>query len=167
MPEKGKKKLKDEDYHGVAPIGPIVKKMKKEYDKDPKNWSLIGSMDKHGNNDTLITNKPNTYWLKSKMLSPYSALSMGTIVKNIDKEIDNKVGTQLSPNDMLRLFGMVVPVSKDQNVIAAGIEKYSQKQGEYLKNVINEKETNLGYQMARRLDEEFTKKHPQRKNMYI
>ncbi|MHA1150525.1 MAG: hypothetical protein ACTSR8_20085 [Promethearchaeota archaeon] len=167
MPEKAKKKLEDEDYHGVAPIGPIVKKMKKEYDKDPKNWNLIGSMDKDGNADTLITKKPNTYWLKSKMLSPYSALSMGSIVKNIDKEIDSKTGTQLSPNDMLRLFGMIVPVSKDQNVIATGIERYSQQQGNYLKKIINEKETNLGYQMARRLDEEFIKKYPQRKNMYI
>ena len=169
MPEKGKKKLEGQDYHGIAPIGPIVKKMKKEYDKDPKDWNLIGSKDNDGNNDTLITKKPNTYWLKSKMISPYSALSMGSIVKNLDKEIENQAGTgkKLSPNDMLRLFGMVVPVSKDQNVIAAGIEKYSQQQGDYFKKVIKEQNTNLGYQMARRLDEEFTKKYPQRKNLYI
>ena len=62
---------------------------------------------------------------------------------------------------------MVVPIEKDQNIIAAGIEKYSQKQGEHLKKVIGEQNSNVGYQLAKRIDEEFTKKHPQRKNLYI
>jgi len=167
MPEKGKKKLEGEDYQGVAPIASVIKKMKKEYDKDPKNWSVIGSTDKDGNTDTFITKKPNTYWLKSKMLSPYSALSMGTIIRNLDKEIDEKIGNQLSPDDMLRLFGMIVPIKKDQSVIATGIEKFSQTQGNYIKEIINEQNSNLGYQMARRLDEKFSKKYPQRRNLYI
>ena len=92
---------------------------------------------------------------------------MGSYVRNIDKDIDSKVGKKLSPDDMLRLFGMVVPVRKDQNVIATGIEKYSQQHGDYLKKVIGERDSNIGYQMARRIDEEFTKKHPQRKNLFI
>ena len=167
MPEKGKKKLEKEDYHGVAPIGPVVKKMKKEYDKDPKGWSLIGTKDDHGNSDTFITKKPNTFWLKSKMLSPYSALSMGSVARNIDKDIDNKVGNTLTPDDMLRLFGMVVPVSKDQNIITAGIEKFSQQHGGMIKTAIAEQKPNLEYSLAKRIDEEFTKKHPQRKNLYI
>ncbi len=163
-----KEELKEKDYHGVAPIQSVVKKMKKEYDKDPKDWRLIGSSDKHGNSDTFIGKTPNTYWLKSKMLSPYSALSMGSVVKNIDKEIEeNYGGKTLSPNDMLRFFGMAVPIRKDQNVIAAGIEKYSQQHGDYLKKIINEKHSNLGYKLARRVDEEFTRRHPQRKNLYI
>jgi hypothetical protein len=160
----------EKDYHGVAPIKPIIKKMKKDYDKDPKNWRVIGSKDKHGNYDTLITKKPDTYWLKSKMLSPYSSLTMGSIARNIDKEIDKKIEKvkPLSPDEMYRLFGMVVPIKKDQNIIAAGIEKYSQKHGDYLKKIIHEsKDPNLGYQMAKRIDEEFTKKHLQRKNLYI
>ena len=76
----------EEDYHGVAPIKPIIKKMKKEYDKDPNDWRVIGSRDDQGNTDTFITKKPNAYWLKSKMLSPYSSLTMGTIVRNIDRK---------------------------------------------------------------------------------
>ena len=161
------KKKKKEDYHGVAPIQNIMKKMKKEYDNDPKDWRVIGSKDKQGNSDTFIGNKPNTFWLKSKMLSPYSALSMGTVVRNIDKEIDEKVGTKMSSNDMLRFFGMVVPINKEKSLTAAGIEKYSQVHGDYLKKLINEKQSNLGYQLAKRVDEEFTKKHPQRKNLYM
>lgn len=159
------KKNKDDDL--VKPISSIVKKLKKEYDKDPKDWRVIGSKDKDGNLDTFITKKPNAYWLKSKQLGPYSSLSMGSYVRNIDKDIDSKVGKKLSPDDMLRLFGMVVPVRKDQNVIATGIEKYSQQHGDYLKKVIGERDSNIGYQMARRIDEEFTKKHPQRKNLFI
>ncbi|MBA7565150.1 hypothetical protein ES708_06825 [subsurface metagenome] len=159
----------EEDYHGVAPIKPIIKKMKKEYDKDPNDWRVIGSRDDQGNTDTFITKKPNAYWLKSKMLSPYSSLTMGTIVRNIDRDIEEEVrkGKTLSPNEMFRLFGMVVPIKKDQNIVAAGIEKYSQQHGNYLKKIIGERDSNLEYQMAKRIDEEFTKKHPQRKNLYI
>lgn len=159
----------EEDYHGVAPIKPIIKKLKKEYDKDPNDWRVIGSRDDQGNTDTFITKKPNAYWLKSKMLSPYSSLTMGTIVRNIDRDIEEEVrkGKTLSPNEMFRLFGMVVPIKKDQNIVAAGIEKYSQQHGNYLKKIIGERDSNLEYQMAKRIDEEFTKKHPQRKNLYI
>ena len=162
-----KKEDEKEDYNGVAPIKHIVKKMKKEYDKDPKHWRVIGSKDKEGNQDTFITKKPDAYWVKSKQLSPFSALSMGTVVRKIDQDIDNKIGKKLSPDEMLRFFGMVVPIKKDQNVVAAGIEKYSQQHGDYLKKVISEKNSNLGHQMAKRIDEEFTKRHPQRKNLYI
>lgn len=157
----------EEDYYGVAPIKTVIKKMKKHYDQDSKGWRIIGTNDDHGNTDTLITKKPDAYWLKSKMLNPYSSLTMGATVRNIEKDIDEKVGKKMSPDDMLRLFGMIVPVNADQNIIAAGIEKYSHNHGNYLKKIIQEKETNLGYQLARRVDEEFTRKHPQRKNLYI
>ena len=79
-----KKKEKEWDYDGIAPIRSVIKKMKKNYDIDPKDWRIIGSNDDHGNTDTFITKKPNAYWLKSKQLSPFSALSMGTIVKKLD-----------------------------------------------------------------------------------
>jgi len=160
-------KEEGEDYQGVAPIKTVIKKMKKDYDKNPKGWRIIGSSDTHGNTDTFITKKPDAYWLKSKMLNPYSSLTMGSLARNINKDIDEKIGKKLSPDDMFRLFGMIVPVKQDQNIIAAGIEKYSQQHGNHLKKVIHENKPNLGYQLARRVDEEFTKKHPQRKNLYI
>ncbi|MFX0072868.1 MAG: hypothetical protein ACFFAO_17465 [Candidatus Hermodarchaeota archaeon] len=162
-----KKANEKEDYNGVAPIKSVVKKMKKEYDKDPKDWRIIGSKDDQGNNDTFITKKPNAYWLKSKQLSPYSALSMGTVIKNIDRDIDEKVGQKMSADDLLRLFGMVVPVKQNQSVIAAGIEKYSQQHGDYLKKIVAEKDPNLGYQLARKVDQEWRKKHPQRSGLYL
>ena len=159
----------EEEKDGIAPIKPIIKKLKKEYDKDPNDWRVIASKDEHGNTDTFITKKPNAYWLKSKMLSPYSSLSMGSIVRNIDRDIDESLGfgKNLSPDEMLRLFGMIVPIKKDQNIVAAGIEKYSQTDGDFLKKIVNERDANLGPQMVKRIDEEFTKKHPQRKNLYI
>ena len=156
-----------EDYHGVAPIKTIIKKMKKEYDRDPKDWSILSSRDDNGNTDTIINKKPNSYWLKSKKLSPYSALSMGSIVRDINKDIDEETGKKLDRDDMLRLFGMVVPVKKDRNIVASGIENYSQKKGNHLKKIIKEKQPNLAYQMARKLDEDFTRKYPERKDMYI
>ncbi|MFX0022433.1 MAG: hypothetical protein ACFE9S_08895 [Candidatus Hermodarchaeota archaeon] len=167
MTEKGKKKLGNEDNDGVAPISSIVKKMKKEYDRDPKDWRVIGSNDKDGNLDTFIAKKPNTFWLKSKQLSPYSSLSMGTVVRNLDKDIDEKIGKRMSPNDMLRLFGMIVPIRKNQNIIATGIEKYSQEHGDYFKKLIHDRDPNIGSALGRRIDKEFTKKHPQRRGLYI
>jgi len=160
-------KEEKKDYYGVSPISSVIKKMKKEYDKDRKNWKVIGSKDKEGNLDTFITKKPNAYWLKSKQLSPYSALSMGTVVRNLDKDIDERIGKKMSPNDMLRLFGMIVPIKRDQNVIATGIEKYSQEHGNYLKQLINERYPNMGHVLGRRIDKEFSKRHPQRRGLYI
>jgi len=160
-------KEEDEDYHGVTPISNIVKKMKKEYDKDSKDWRILGSRDEKGNKDTFISKKPNTYWLKSKQLSPFSALSMGTVVRNLDKDIDKETyGKKLSKEDMINLFGMVVPINKNQNVIASGIEKYSQKEGDYFKKIIKERNSNLGYQMAKKVDEKFRKNYPRRDEMY-
>jgi len=167
MPDNKDDDDKDEDYHGVAPINSVFKKMKKHYDSDPKDWKIIGSSDDQGNVDTFIEKKPNAYWLKSKMLSPYSALSMGTVVRNIDKDIEEQIGKKMTPDDMLRFFGMMVPINKDQNIIAAGIEKYSQHHGDHLKKVIAEKDVNIGHQLAKRVDEEFTKKYPERKGLYI
>ncbi len=160
-------KEEKKDYYGVAPISTVVKQMKKEYDRDSKDWRVIGSKDDKGNSDTFITKKPNAYWLKSKQLSPYSALSMGTVVRNLDKDIDEKIGKKMSPNDMLRFFGMIVPIKKDQNVIATGIEKFSQEHGNYLKDLIYERDPNIGHVLGRRIDKEFSKKHPQRRGLYI
>jgi hypothetical protein len=160
-------KEEEKDYYGVAPISSVIKKMKKEYDKDRKDWRVIGSNDNHGNLDTFISKKPNTFWLKSKQLSPYSALSMGTVVRKLDEDIDEKVGRKMSPNDMLRLFGMIVPIKNDQNIIASGIEKFSQEHGDYLKKLINDRDPNIGPALGRRIDKEFSKKHPQRRGLYI
>jgi hypothetical protein len=161
------KEEQKEDYLGVAPINSIIKKMKKEYDKDPVDWRVIGARDKEGNNDMFITKKPNTYWLKSKELSPYSALTMGTTLRNIDKDIDERIGKEMSADDLLRIFGMIVPIKKDQSVIASGIEKYSQQEGNYLKKIIKERDPNISFHLARRVDEEFTKRYPQRRGLYI
>lgn len=160
-------KKKEKDYYGVAPVSSIIKKMKKEYDSDPKDWRIIGSKDKDGNSDTFITKKPNSYWLKSKQINPYSSLTMGSVVRNLDRDIDEKIGKQLSPDDMIRFFGMVVPLKNNKNIIASGIEKYSQQHGDHLKKIIKEKDANLSYQLRRRIDDEFTKKYPQRKNLFI
>jgi len=161
------KKDEKEDYHGVAPIKKIFKKIKKEYDQDPKDWTVVSSRDKHGNSDTFINKKPNSFWLKSKQLSPYSSLSMGSEIRNIDKDIDNEIGKKMSRDDMLRLFGMVVPITKDQSITAAGIENFSQKKGEYFKKIIQEKRTNLEYSLSKRIEKEFKKKYPQRDGLYL
>jgi len=162
-----KEELEEEDYHGVAPVSNVIKKMKKEYDKNPKNWRIIGSNDNRGNKDTFIEKKPNTFWLKSRKLSPFSALSMGTVVKNIDRDIDEEIyGKELSKEDMLSLFGMMVPIKKNKNIIASGIENFSRERGNHIRKVIEEKKPNVGYQLARKVDEKFRHLYPRRDEMY-
>ncbi len=158
---------KEAENYGVAPISKIVKKMKKEYDKDKKDWRVISSPDKNGNYDTFINKKPNSYWLKSKLINPYSSLSMGTIVRNIDKDIDDTIGRKMSSDDLLRLFGMIVPIKQDKSIVAAGIEKYSPQHGNYIKKVISEQDPNIDYLMSRKIDKQFIKRYPQRKGLYI
>ncbi|MBY9007398.1 MAG: hypothetical protein KGD63_11640 [Candidatus Lokiarchaeota archaeon] len=165
---KQNKEKPKEDYHSIAPISNIVKQMKKHYDKNPKDWKVTSSNDKDYNTDTFINKKPYTYWIKSKQLNPFSAISMGTVVKNIDKEIDENIyGKQMSKEDMLKVFGMVVPIKKDKNIITTGIENFSQKKGDHFKQIIKEIDSNVGYKMARKIDDAFTKNFPQRKNLYI
>ncbi|TFG00920.1 MAG: hypothetical protein EU541_01005 [Promethearchaeota archaeon] len=162
-----KEKIEKEDYHGIAPVSNVIKKMKKEYDKDPKDWRIIGSTDKQGNKDTFIKKKPNTFWLKSRSLSPFSALSMGTVVRNIDKDIDQEIyGKKLSKEEMLNLFGMVVPIKKNQNIVASGIENFSKERGNHLRKIIKEKNPNVGYQLAKKVDEKFRHLYPRRDEMY-
>jgi hypothetical protein len=157
----------EENYHGVAPIQKIFKKIKKEYDKDPKGWNVLSSKDNKGNYDTFINKKPNSFWLKSKQLSPFSSLSMGSIIRNIDRDIDEEIGKKLSRDDMLRLFGMVVPINKDSSITAAGIENFSQKKGNHLKKIIKENHSNLEFSLSKRIEEEYNKKHPQRSGLYL
>lgn len=151
----------------IKPIRNVVKKIKKKYDKDPEDWKITGCKDNQGNQDTFITQSPNTFWLKSKALNPYSAISYGSVVRHLDDEITQEIGKKLSPDEMLRLFGFVVPTSEDNAIITSGIERFSPQKGKFLKDKITEKKKNLSMNLARKVDEEFTKKHPQRKNLYI
>ncbi len=151
----------------IKPVREIIKKIKKRYDKDPEDWKVTGCRDEFGNQDTLITHTPNTYWLKSKALNPFSAISYGSVVRHLDDEINKEIGKKLTPDEMLRFFGFVVPVSSDSAIITSGIERFSQQKGKFLKDKITEKKKNLARKLARKVDDEFLKRHPQRKNLYI
>ncbi|MDX1799247.1 MAG: hypothetical protein R3255_11410, partial [Candidatus Lokiarchaeia archaeon] len=63
--------------------------------------------------------------------------------------------------------GMIVPIKNNQNIIASGIEKFSQEHGDYFKKLINDQDPNIGPALGRRIDKEFSKKHPQRRGLYI
>ena len=151
----------------IKPIRDVIKKIKKKYDKDSEDWKITGCRDKHGNQDTFITQPPNTFWLKSKALNPFSAISYGSVVRHIDDKINREIGKELTPDEMLRLIQFIVPTSQDNAIIASGIERFSQQKGKFLKDKITEKKKNLSKTLARKVDEEFTKKHPQRKNLFI
>jgi len=151
----------------IKPVREIIKKIKKKYDKDPEDWKVTGCKDKYGNQDTLVTHPPNTYWLKSKAINPFSAISHGSVVRHLDDEINKEIGKKLTPDEMLRLFGFIVPISSDSAIITSGIERFSQQKGKFLKDKITEKKKNLSHSLARKVDEEFTKRYPQRKNLYI
>jgi len=151
----------------IKPVKEIIKKIKRKYDSDPEDWRVTGCNDKNGNLDTFITHPPNTFWLKSKAINPFSAISYGSVVRHLDDEINKEIDKKLTPDEMLRLFGFIVPVSSNNAIITSGIERFSQQKGKFLKEKITEKKKSLAQSLARKVDGEFSKRYPQRKNLYI
>ena len=147
----------------------IMKKIKRKYDKDPENWNVAGGTDQDGNHDMFFHQAPDTYWLKSKQISPYQYLSLGSELKNIDMEIQNKIGNPSgqSAQDLLRMFGMAVPTEKKEMILASGLEYHSQPFANQIKSNVDEKNPNFARDMNKEIENLFRKKYPQRSGMFI
>ncbi len=127
-------------------ISVIMKKIKKKWDSDPENWSVLGNVDKDGNREMLISQQPNSYWLKMRTLTSQSNMAYGKELTNIDDEINNqlfgeKKAKQItSKEELIQLFGMMVPDSRKKDMIyMSGVEKFSPKHMEHQKDKIEEK----------------------------
>ena len=60
-----------------------------------------------------------------------------------------------------------MPVDKDETIIASGIENFSQKKARILKDRMKETDSDIQKQLKKTVEDEFAKKHPDRKNLYV
>ena len=61
------------------PIDSIIRKIKKKWENDKENWEIISNHDRDGNKEMLITQSPNSYWLKMKTVTARSYIKMNTL----------------------------------------------------------------------------------------
>ena len=80
------------DDSKIKPISSIVKKIKKKYDEDKEGWQVHGGVDNNYNHDLVISQQPNTWWIKSKPVDPYRSISFGKEFKNVDlTDLDQQI----------------------------------------------------------------------------
>ena len=128
------------------PIDSIIRKIKKKWDSDKENWAILSNHDRDGNKEMLITQAPNSYWLKMKTVTARSQMAYGKEIKNLDDEISVKIkahekthGKINSQQELMQLFGLIVPSKKDI-LYTTGVEQISPQKVQNQKEKIEEKE---------------------------
>ena len=154
-------------------IGQILKGIKKKYDEDSEDWKVMGGMDEYGNKDLIISQEPNSWWIKSKPIDPYRSISFGKELQNIDiRSIDDDIAKEVGKNktdkrDVFhQLFGMAAPTEKDL-VSAMGIQRVAPKEMSVLKQRISEKNINAELELRRKVRKTWQKQFPDRDNLFL
>jgi hypothetical protein len=155
-------------------ISTIMKKIKKKWDSDPENWSVLGNVDKDGNREMLISQQPNSYWLKMRTLTSRSNMAYGKQLKNIDHEINQKLQINnlskpiKSKEELIQLFGMMVPDPRKKDIMYMfGVEKFSPKQMENQKDIIEEKNPDADRLYRLYLRKKWEREQALREGMYL
>ncbi len=157
------------------PIDRIMRKIKKKWEADPEGWSVLGNVDRDGNREMFINQAPNSYWLKMRTITAHKNLAFGKELRNIDDEINEKVyGSKAnnatkpiqSQQDLIQLFGLMVPSKKDI-LYTAGVERFSPDLAKEQKEIINEKETDADKIYRLYLRKKFQREFEFRENMYL
>ncbi|UYP48276.1 hypothetical protein NEF87_004561 [Candidatus Lokiarchaeum ossiferum] len=155
-------------------ISVIMKKIKKKWDTDPENWSVLGNVDKDGNREMLISQQPNSYWLKMRTLTSQSNMAYGKELTKIDDEINFKLNegkkakSISSKEELLQLFGMMVPDNRKKDLIyMSGVEKYSPEQMAHQKEKIEEKNPEADKLYRLYLQKKWEREQALREGMYM
>lgn len=155
------------------PIDKIMRKIKKKWDKDPEGWSVLGNVDRDGNREMFINQAPNSYWLKMRTLTSQSNMAYGKELRNIDDEINEKLlNTSNKPkklqnkDDLMQIFGMMVPSKKDV-IYTAGVERFSPDLAKEHKTKIEEKESEADKLYRMYLRKKWLREQELRENMYL
>lgn len=155
------------------PIDSIIRKIKKKWENDKENWEIISNHDRDGNKEMLITQSPNSYWLKMKTVTARSQMAYGKEIKNLDDEISNKIkdhqkihGKINSEQELMQLFGLIVPSKKDI-LYTAGIEQISPQKVQNQKEKIEEKEKDADKLFRLYLRRKWEREQALREGMYL
>jgi len=155
------------------PIDSIIRKIKKKWDADKENWSILSNHDCDGNKEMLITQAPNSYWLKMKTVTARSQMAYGKEIKNLDDEISKKIKTHEKTNgkinsqqELMQLFGLIVPSKKDI-LYTAGVEQISPQKVQNQKEKIEEKEKDSDKLFRLYLRRKWQREQALREGMYL
>lgn len=155
-------------------IEKTIKKIKKKWEEDPENWSVLSGTDTDGNHEFLINQAPNAYWLKMRKISERSSMALGKELRSIDNDITkNSTGERTlkpiqSEADLLQLFGLVVPSKKDNTIYSmAGAGLHSQTKMLTQKDKIEEKETDADKMYRLYLQKKWAREQALREGMYL
>lgn len=162
------------DNSDIKPISSIVKKIKKKYDEDKEGWSVQAGVDKEFNHDLVISQNPNTWWLKSKKVDPYRSITFGKELKNVDlTDLDQQIASESNQslkkkNEVFHsLFGMTVPISDQELVNAMGIARVAPNEMATLKNRVQQKYPNSEINLKKKVKKKWEKQYPQRDNIFL
>ena len=155
------------------PLDSIIRKIKKKWDMDKENWSILSNHDKDGNKEMLITQAPYSYWLKMKTVTARSQMAYGVEVKNLDEEISKNIkthekihGKSDSQHELKQLFGLIVPSKKDI-IYTAGVEHISPQKVQNQKEKIEEKEKEADKLFRLYLRKKWEREQLLREGMYL
>ena len=132
----------------IKPVEEIIKEIKSRYDKDPNNWLILrGKDDNISHIDTFIKQNETLWQMKSELKNPYQHIGVGArFGRKIDAEIDNvmKTGKKIP-------FGEIYPQPDKNFIIASGMESYSSKSVNTLKETLSSSQKKLDEKLNKSL----------------
>jgi hypothetical protein len=138
----------------------IIKRIKDVYDKDKQGWRVLAGLDTGGRLDFYIAHKDEMLWkLKSKPVNPYSYITVGTEMRDLNFEIFMKVLKESEPFGFQALF----PQDELKYILMLGLGKYAVKR----RTPIFESEKSIDEELVKRVEEFFGKTYPERKTSYV
>ena len=138
----------------------IVKRIKDVYDRDKQGWRVFAGLDSGGRLDFYIVHRNESLWkLKSKPVNPYSYITVGAEIRDLNFEIFMKVLEESSPFGFQALF----PQDDLKSILMFGLGKYTVKR----RTPILESEKRIDEELAKKVEEFFSKMYPERKMAYV
>jgi len=138
----------------------LVKRIKQIYDKDREGWRILAGLDGGGRLDLYIAYRNKLLWkLKSKPVNPFSYLSVGAEVRDLNYEIIEELLRTGRPFSFQALF----PQNGVQSIVMLGLGRYIRDR----KTPVSESEQRLDRILVEKVEELFSKMYPERKTPYV
>lgn len=138
----------------------MVKRIKQVYDRDREGWRILAGLDGGGRLDLYIAYRNKLLWkLKSKPVNPFSYLSVGAEVRDLNYEILEELLRTGRPFSFQALF----PQNDVQSIVMLGLGRYIRER----KTPVSESEQRLDRILTEKVEELFSKMYPERKTPYV
>lgn len=138
----------------------MMKRIKQVYDRDREGWRILAGLDRGGRLDLYIAYRNKLLWkLKSKPVNPFSYLSVGAEVRDLNYEILEELLRTGRPFSFQALF----PQNGVQSIVMLGLGRYIRER----KTPVSESEQRLDRILTEKVEELFSKMYPERKTPYV